>query len=90
MSLMYIPAQTTVPPRFTAFRARGTSSPTGAKMIAESSPSGGASVESPAHTAPSSRAKRLARSSPGRVKAYTSRPSQRATCAIMWAAAPKP
>ena len=54
MSLMWIPAQTTEPPFATAASAAGTSSPTGAKMIAASSSSGGAPA--PAHSAPSSRA----------------------------------
>ena len=54
--------------------AAGTSSPTGAKMIAASSGSGGRSSEPPAQTAPSSRANVLAAASPGRVKAKTRRP----------------
>ena len=37
---MWMPAQTTVPPRSTARSAAGTSGPTGAKMIAASSNSG--------------------------------------------------
>ena len=45
--------------------AAGTSAPTGAKMMAASSVSGGASSEPPAHTAPSSRAKSCVGSSPG-------------------------
>jgi len=53
---MWIPAQTTVPPLDTAFRATGTSAPTGAKMIAASSASGGVSSEPPAQAAPHSRA----------------------------------
>ncbi len=53
----------------TAFSAAGTSAPTGAKMIAASSGSGGVSSEPPAHAAPSSRAKSCAAVSPGRVKA---------------------
>ena len=44
MSLMWMPPQTTVPPLATACRARGTNSPTGAKMIAASSFTGGDSV----------------------------------------------
>ena len=47
MSLMWIPAQTTVPPRSTARRAAGTSSPAGAKRMAASSGSGGASPDVP-------------------------------------------
>ena len=42
MSLMWMPAQTTVPPGASARSAAGTSAPTGAKMIAASSGSGGA------------------------------------------------
>ena len=38
---MWMPAQTTVPPRSTARSAAGTNGPTGAKMIAASSISGG-------------------------------------------------
>src|SRR5438093_1047538 len=41
MSLIWMPAQTTVPPFTTARSAAGTSAPTGAKMIAASSGSGG-------------------------------------------------
>ena len=41
MSLMWMPAQTTVPPLALARSAAGTSAPTGAKMIAASSSSGG-------------------------------------------------
>src|SRR5262249_15155753 len=43
MSDMWMPPQTTRPPFFTAFSARGTSGPTGAKIIAASSGSGGIS-----------------------------------------------
>jgi len=87
---MWIPAQTTTPPLATAASAVGTSSPTGAKMIAASSSSGGAVPVSPAHSVPSSRANRCAASSPDRVKAKTRLPSWRATWATMWALAPKP
>ena len=59
----------TVPPGATAARASGTSSPAGAKMIAASSSTGGRSVESPAQTAPTVRAKSCAAASPGRVNA---------------------
>src|SRR3972149_2534639 len=52
MSLMWMPAQTTVPPGSTARRATGTSSPAGANRIAASSGSGGASPPAPAHPAP--------------------------------------
>ena len=60
MSLMWMPAQTTVAPLALARSAAGTSSPTGAKMIAASSGSGRRIAEAPAHSAPSSRAKLLA------------------------------
>ena len=56
--------------------AAGTRPPTGAKMIAASSGSGGVSSDPPAQPAPRLRAKRLAGRSPGRVKANTSRPCQ--------------
>ena len=69
MSLMWMPAQTTVPPRASAFRASGTSPPTGANTIAASSGSGGGSSEAPAQTAPSSSANACAAASPARVKA---------------------
>ena len=90
MSLMWIRRTPTVPPLASAFSASGTSPPTGAKMIAASSACGGCSSEAPAHTAPSSSANACAAVSPARVKAYTSRPCQRATWAMMWAEAPKP
>jgi len=54
---MWIPPQTTVPPFLVAASAAGTSGPTGAKISAASSGSGGGAVESPAHSAPSERAK---------------------------------
>ena len=87
---MWIPAQTTVPPGPTWDRASGTSRPTGAKMIAASSGTGGGSVDAPAHRHPSRRANCCAAASPGEVNAYTSRPSLTATCVIMCAAAPNP
>src|SRR5207245_1552502 len=58
MSLMWMPAHTTVPPLPTARKAAGTSAPMGAYRIAASSGSGGAASEPPAHSAPSERAKR--------------------------------
>jgi hypothetical protein len=61
--------QMTRPPFFTALSASGTSAPTGAKMIAASSGSGGRSSELPAQTAPSEVAKRCDPASPGRVNA---------------------
>src|SRR2546430_1261233 len=60
-----MPAQTTVPPGATRDSASGTSAPTGAKMIAASSVSGGGSVEDPAHVAPRLRASCCAVESPG-------------------------
>ena len=48
---------------------RGISAPTEAKMIAASSSTGAGSSEAPAHSAPSSLAKRCAAKSPARVKA---------------------
>src|SRR6266576_3598158 len=90
MSVMWMPAQTTLPPFASARSASGTSAPTGAKMMAASSSSGGRSSEPPAQTAPSSRANACPSSSPGRVKAKTRRPSCLATCAMMCAEAPKP
>jgi hypothetical protein len=69
MSDMWMPPQTTRPPFLTALRAIGTSAPTGAKMIAASSGSGGTSSEPPAQTAPSDFANACAASSPVRVKA---------------------
>ena len=74
---MWIPPQTTVPPGATARSAAGTSAPSGAKMIAASSGSGGGAPEPPAHTAPSRRANSCAASSPGRVKAKTRGPPAR-------------
>ena len=47
MSLIWMPPQTTVPPFFVAARAAGTSAPTGAKISAASSGSGGAAVRVP-------------------------------------------
>ena len=69
MSDMWMPPQTTRPPFLTALSAIGTSAPTGAKMIAASSCSGGASSEPPAQIAPSDFANACAASSPVRVKA---------------------
>src|SRR5581483_6611636 len=89
MSVMWMPAQTTVPPRASAASACGTSSPAGAKMIAASS-SAGRSPAAPAHSAPSSTASDCARSSPARVNANTRRPCAAASCATMWADAPNP
>ena len=87
---MWIPAQTTRPPRSVARRAVVTSGPTGAKMIEESSGQGASSSLEPAQAAPSSSASSWAALSPGLVNAATSRPSWTATWQMMWAAAPKP
>ena len=61
MSLIWMPPHTTTPPLRDAFSAAGTRAPTGAKMMAASSCSGGISSEPPAHAAPSARAKSCAR-----------------------------
>ena len=45
MSLMWMPAHTTVPPLRTCLSAVGTSAPTDAKMIAASNACGGASLD---------------------------------------------
>uniref|UniRef100_A0A0U1PBP6 Uncharacterized protein n=1 Tax=Mizugakiibacter sediminis TaxID=1475481 RepID=A0A0U1PBP6_9GAMM len=47
MSLMWMPAQTTVPPLAVAASAAGTSAPSGANRIAASSGSGGAASDAP-------------------------------------------
>jgi hypothetical protein len=57
MSLMWMPALMMRAPLALARSAVVISAPTGAKTIAPSIPSGGASCEDPAHSAPSSRAK---------------------------------
>ncbi len=90
MSLMWMPALITRAPLALARRAVVISAPIGAKTIAPSTSSGGASSEEPAHSAPSSRANACPSSSPSRVKAKTRRPWCTATWQRMWAAAPKP
>ena len=70
--------------------AAGISAPSAANTIAPSSSSGGAVVESPAHSAPSARAKAWVAASPGRVNANTRRPWKRATWATMCAEEPNP
>ena len=87
---MWMPAQTTVAPFAVARSAAGTSSPTGAKMMAASSSSGAAPSESPAHSAPSSRASSWASVSSARVNAKTRLPWWRATWQTMCAEEPKP
>jgi hypothetical protein len=57
MSLMWMPPHTTRPPFLMVRKAAGTRLPAGAKMMAASSGSGGASSEAPAQAAPSARAK---------------------------------
>ena len=87
---MWMPAVTTVAPFAVARSAAGTSSPSGAKMMAASSSSGAGPSESPAHSAPSSRASAWASVSSARVKAKTRLPWWRATWQTMCAEAPKP
>jgi hypothetical protein len=72
---MWMPAQTTTPPLRTARNAAGMSDPTGAKISAASSSNGAGASLSPAHAAPSERAKACACMSPLRVNAAISRPS---------------
>src|SRR5262249_47273192 len=66
MSDMWMPPQTTRPPFLTALSAIGTSAPTGAKMIAASSGSGGISSGPAAPTAPKEFLNSRAASSPAR------------------------
>src|SRR5215210_3792011 len=56
MSDMWMPAQTTTPPLAVLRSAGGTSWPAGAKIMAASRGSGAGAIESPAHSAPNSRA----------------------------------
>jgi hypothetical protein len=60
MSLMWMPRKTTMPTGCGPRECFGDERPTGAKMMALSSGSGGGSFEGPAHVAPTSRAKRIA------------------------------
>ncbi len=69
ISLMWMPAHTTVPPLASPSSALGTRWPLEAKMIAASRAVGAGSSEPPAHRAPSSRAKACLAASLGRVKA---------------------
>ncbi len=85
---MWMPAQTTMPPLRTAARARGTSSPAGAKMITLSSSTGGGWSDPLTDAAPSSDAKR--RDSSPRVTTWTSCPRCSATWITMCADAPNP
>ena len=83
-----MPAIASVPPRSSAASAAGTMSPAGAKMIAESSGSGGASKVSPAdaHAEPQGQPARLG--GPGHDVDLA--PSASATWAARCADAPKP
>ena len=89
IALMWMPAQTTVPPlrdrrqRLGDELACGGEDDRGVELLRPL-------ADGPARTAPSSRASDWAASSPGRVKAKTRRPSWRASWATMCAAAPKP
>jgi len=83
------PPQTTRPPFFTARSATGTSAPTGAKMMAASSGSGGVSSDPPAQTAPSERAN-PAPPCPGAGERIDAAPCHAATCARICAAAAEP
>ena len=69
MSVMWIPAHTTIPPGPVRDSASGTRRPAGAKMIAACSGAGGGSVEAPAHTQPRLRANACFCASPGDVNA---------------------
>ena len=69
MSLMWIPAETTVPPGAIARSASTISSPTGAKTIAASRSDAAGSPTAPAHSAPSERASSWVSVSPSRVSA---------------------
>ena len=91
MSLMWMPAHTTDAAAPTARSAAGTSSPTGAKMIAASSSSGAgpSRVAGPLAAELAREGLRRPRR-PARVKAKTRRPWCRATWQTMWALAPKP
>ena len=80
---MWIPPQITRPPLLVFLNASTTNDPTGAKMIAASSGSGGAWSEPPAQCAPHRLAKSIAGRSEGLVKAKTVLPSARAICARM-------
>src|SRR5438309_881399 len=70
-----MPPHTTMPPFAVARKAAGTRVPTGAKMMAASTGSGGgAASEAPAQTAPMSSANCCACVSPARVKAKARHP----------------
>ncbi len=85
-----MPPQTTIPPLRTAASARGTSAPTGAKMIAASSGSGGVSSEPPAQTRAESARELLRRAVARAREGEDARGPAIATCARICAAAPKP
>ena len=91
MSLMWMPAQTTMPPRSQrAQRGRDELAGRGEddRRVERLGPGSSAS---PAQVAAELERERLRRaSSPARVNAKTARPCESATCATMCAAAPKP
>ena len=78
MSLMWMPAQTTLPPLRTRRSASGTSAPTGAKMIAASISLRRRLADVAGPRGPEIGAKSWPASSPGRVNANTSSPASAA------------
>ncbi len=88
---MWMPAHTTVPPRVDRTQRGGHQcADRGEDDRRVQRLRWGTASEPPAQTAPISRANSCAAVSPGLVKANTVRPCQRATWAMMCAAAPKP
>ena len=85
---MWIPARARVPPRFSARSAGGTSSPAGAKRIAESVRTGISAGSSPTQAAPIAFAS--SRWEAPRVQTYAVAPRCNASCRTMWAEEPKP
>ena len=83
MSLMWMPAHTTMPPFFTASSADTTSEPSLAKMMQASSGSGGRLLLPPAQNAPSERANSCFRESPSRVNTKQRIPMCRASWITM-------
>ena len=79
ISLMWMPAHTTMPPFFTASSADTTSGPSLAKMMHASSFSGGRLPLPPAQHAPSDRANSCFRASPSRVNTKQRMPMWRAS-----------
>ena len=91
MSLIWMPPHTTVPPLRVAASAAGTSAPTGREDQRRVELLGRALVRAAGpYRAEAAREILRRRCRPARVKAKTSRPWWRATCATMCAAAPKP